>query len=82
MGLLTSVQLAAIKLKFETSALMGDPVTYSNFEVKVGTNLINPILAQYTLAEFLEIIGEGEEPSGPDDEISYQRFLAVYNSLS
>lgn len=81
MGLLTSVQLAAIKLKFETSALTGDPVTFSNFEVKVEPTLLNPLLTEYTLYELIDIIGGDGGPSGPDDEIYYQRFLAAYNSL-
>ncbi|WP_324832032.1 hypothetical protein [Pseudomonas saxonica] len=55
-------------------------MTFGNIEEKFELN-VNPILAPLTLAEIIDIIGGDGGKSGPDDEISYQRFLNAYNSL-
>ncbi|MCH4874904.1 hypothetical protein [Pseudomonas sp. TMW22091] len=79
MGVLTSVQLETIEVVFKTSLETGHPVTFGNVEEKL--KFVNPILAPFTLAEIIDVIGGGGGESGPDDEISYQRFLNAYNSL-
>ncbi|TWR85725.1 hypothetical protein [Pseudomonas saxonica] len=80
MEVLTSAQLELIEGFFETSSNTGHPVTFGNIEEKFELN-VNPILAPLTLAEIIDIIGGDGGKSGPDDEISYQRFLNAYNSL-